>query len=413
MIKKRLLTFALLVVLLFSYSAQAFAVSATGACAIDFMTGEILYAKNAEQQLVPASTTKIMTLYIIYEKIADGTIAKDTLIPISRNAATLSVDSEYTNIPLSAGENVSVETLIKAITTVSACASCTAIAEYLCGSEAEFAKLMNKTAAELGISAYFVDSSGISNYNKISPAGLAMLTAEFIRKHPDILNYTKLPSVWIKGKKYTSTNLLLSQNSSYYYSGADGFKTGTTNAAGKCLVATAQKDGARVVTVVMKAPSNSARYIDTIEILNTAFSKSGYKNNYLYSTDIKVFIDGYEIPCCYYLGNGSTLCIMAENLASFGFDLTYNADALHISDNPAKEIYTMVPGDDEPMTPMFKILERSSKKVIMETQSGNFPLYTVFSLYGQTAISADELAKIFPSHWDDDNRELHLYTPAA
>ena len=415
MMKRKLIALFLLITLLLSEGVKAVDISAKGACTINYETGEIIYEKNAQEQMSTASLTKIMTLYIVFEKIADGTLSKDTLIPISQNAATLSGKSGYSNIPLTAGSSLPADTLIQAIVTVSACACCTAVGEYLCGSEAEFVKLMNETVADMEISAHFVDAAGISGDNTISPEGMAKLTYIFIKKHPDILNYTSKPTALVNGRYYSSTNLLISANSDFFYSGADGFKTGTTKRAGKCLVSTAVRDGGRIINVVMNSESNSSRYTDTIQLLNSAFSKINLKNTYLYSTDIKTFIDGYEIPCCYFLGEGSTLCVVAENLKSFGFDTQYdnNTDTLYIYDNPSKEIYTMVPGDDLPMQPIYKIYNRNTRKVVLVTDNGQYPLSTVFSLSGQTAISLDELCKYFPSSWEDSSRQLHLYKKAG
>ncbi len=409
MIKKRLIAFSVAVILLFSNAAHALAIEAVGACAIDSATGEVIYTKNEDKALTPASLTKIMTLYIIFEKIADGTISKDTLIPVSKNAAELSVASGYTNIPLSEGEKLPLDTLIKAITTVSACASCTAVAEFISGSEEAFAALMNKKAAELNIQAYFTDASGISDYNLISPKGLARLIYLFIKKHPDILNYTKTSVLYIKGKRYTSTNLLLSEDSRYFYSGADGFKTGTTNRAGKCLAATAVKDNRRIISVVMNSKTNASRYTDTIEILNSCFFS--LNTTYLYSTDIKAFIDGYEIPCAFFYGSNS-LYVVIENLASFGFDVhrDISTGVFYISDNPQKEAYTMVKSDLTPFVPMYKIIDKAPPSATLLTKNGNFSMNNVFSLNGQAAIALRDIAMHFPSYWDSEKREFHIYT---
>lgn len=411
MIKKRLTALLMLIVMLLPICGQAVDISAEGGCTINFETGEFIYEKNADTPMAPASMTKIMTLYIIFEKIADGSITKDTLIPISENAAQLSRTSAYTNIPLTAGESLSVETLIKAIVTVSACASCTAIGEYFCGSEDAFSKLMNEKAAEIGLSAYFADASGISNYNAITPRSMAYLTYVFIKNYPDILNYTSLQSAWINGKKYTSTNLLLSPGSKHYYSGADGFKTGTTNKAGKCLVSTAEKDGKRIINVVMKSPTNDSRYTDTIKLFNNAYSQPEYNPNYLYSTDIKAYINGFEIPCCYYMGKNNTLCVVAENLNSFGFDVHYDSSAstLYIYDNPAKEIDTMIPGDIEPMTPMYQILSDRHINVVLVKQDGQqHTLKNVYVLNGMCAVSLDELGTYFSYTWNGDTLSAML-----
>ncbi len=428
MMKKRVVALFVVAILLFSSTAQALDISAVGACSVDFETETIIYEKNIDNPMTPASLTKIMTLYIIFEKLADGTLTKDTLIPISEYAARFSRESGVSNIPLRSGDSVPLETLIDAIVIVSACASCTVVAEYISGTEYQFTLLMNQKASELGMEAYFTDSSGLSNDNVASPRAMALLACRLIKKYPDVLNYTKKTSAVILGRTYTSTNSLLSQNSSYYYSGADGLKTGTTSRAGNCLVSTAYRNGKRVIGVVMKA---SDRYKDSIALLNDAFSRisqnqagtnsssinssfgSKDKETYLYSTDIKAYIDDFEIPCCYsYQSKNPTLCVITTNLGSFGFDVTFDNEksTVYIQKNSEKPIYTMVPGDDEPMTPMYKILGTNNKKVVLVTPDGEYPLNTVFSLNGQSAISIDELAKHFSSSWSDTERKLRVYT---
>ena len=411
MTKLRILAIILLLSFSVSVSASAFDIAATGGYSMDFSTGKTLYEKNAHTPMVPASMTKIMTLFILFEELSSGNISKSTLVPVSQNAANEAARPGYTNIPLSTGENVSMDILIQAITTVSACGACTAVAEFLAGSEAEFVNLMNKKAAELGLNAVFADASGISPDTKITPASLGLLTKIFIEKYPDILNYTRAPSVTIKGKTYVSTNLLLKSGSGgYLYSGADGFKTGTTNAAGKCIVSTAVRNGRRVISVVMNAPTNADRYKDSIKILDNGFAQNIPSADYLYSTDIKAYIDGFKIPCFYYYGKLNTLCIVAENLRSFGFDVSFDdaSSTLYISDVRGKEIYTMVCEEDAPLTPIYKIRGINSVRAVLLKDGAEYPLDTVLNLNGMCAISFDELGKYFSYEWNGDTRSALL-----
>ncbi len=411
MTKIKVIAVILLLSFTVSLSASALGISATGGCSMDFETGEIFYQKNADTPMVPASMTKVMTLYLIFERLNSGELSKDTLVPISSNAEKEASRKGYTNIPLKAGTSVPLDTLISGIVTVSACGASTAAAEFIAGSEPDFVKLMNKKVAELGINAHFVDSSGISDYNTISPVAMATLVRSFIKNYPDILNYTKKPSVTINGTTYTSTNLLLkSRSGGYFYSGVDGFKTGTTNKAGKCIVSTASRDGHRIISVVMNAPTNADRYKDSTVLLDDAFARYGYGGNYLYTTDSRTYIDGYEIPCCYYPDQNKTLYVVAENLNSFGFDTHYDngSSTLYIYDTPSKEIYTMVPGDDEPMTPIYKINRNSDIKVVLVKNNVHYPLSKVYPLNGMCAISFEELGKYFSYSWDNTNRKALL-----
>ena len=146
------------------FSAQAsFAldISAEGACVLDFETSEFIYEKNADALLVPASLTKVMTLFLIFEGLERNDYTLDTKLPVSMNAAILSKNTEATNVRFNANDSYSIDELINMIVSVSACAACTVVAEYISGSEAEFAALMTKRAGELGLTAYFEDASGL------------------------------------------------------------------------------------------------------------------------------------------------------------------------------------------------------------------------------------------------------------
>lgn len=411
--KKRVLSIFVIIVLLISTGAHAFDVSGVGACTMDFESGEILYGKNLDMPLTPASLTKIMTLYIVYEKMADGQLSKDTPILISENAALLSEDPEASNIPLTAGEEISLDTLIDAMVTVSACASCTAVAEHISGSEEAFSALMNEKALSMGLQAYFTDASGLSDFNLITPRSVAALVREFIKKYPDILNYTKKSSVHIKGKEYKSTNKFMDIKDKNYYSAVDGFKTGTTTLAGKCLVSTATKNSTRVISVLMNAKTNLLRYSDSRALLDSAFERISYLNSNLFSTDIRAYVDGEEIPCCYSLGRKKALCITAENLNFYGFDTYYESESstLYIYKNSQKAVSPVsVEKTQEISVPVYRIYEQPSLKVVIIKEDGQHPLETVFSINGQCLISLDEVGALFEYNWDADTRTASLST---
>lgn len=412
MMKKRILSVALVFVLLFSVSASALDLSAGGACSMDFDTGEVYYSKNGNMQMTPASLTKIMTLYIVFEKMEEGAFTESTMVPISGNAAYLSRTGDASNIPLTAGKSLSVGTLIDAMVIVSACASCTAIAEYISGSEAEFANLMNDTAAKLGIEAYFTDSSGLSNYNLISPIGMAKLVREFITKYPRILDYTKKKSEKINGSTYSSTNKLIRANGSHYYIGADGFKTGTTSRAGNCLAATAKRGDTRIITVSMKSNGDWARYTDAKKLLDEGFYRAEYLGAHVFSTDIVTYINGYEIPCYYALGRRQALCITAENLKNYGFDTSYDADTqtLYVTQNREKQFTPISEAKVTPGLPLHKTFDQPDLKVVLVKDGQNIPLNIAISLNGLCCISVDELGSHYTKTWDDATRVVQLYT---
>ncbi len=263
-----LLTVVLALLLLGGTAAYA-DITATSGIAMDYDTGEVLYAKDIDTMRVPASMTKIMTAYIIYEELEKGNLTKDTMIPVSARAAKISRDSSYpTPVPLQAGASYSVDQYLKLIMVPSASASCIAVAEYIGGSEEAFVQRMNETAKRLGMTAQYQNCHG-ARPHYVTARSIAILIRDFIHRYPDILNYTSLHEISFGGRTYPNTNKLLS---SYYYAGADGFKTGTLAQAGYCLSATAQRDGHRVITVVMNASSTKTRHTDSIALLDAGFA---------------------------------------------------------------------------------------------------------------------------------------------
>lgn len=407
--KKSFICVLLAVCIIFTYSAAAFSYNAKGVCVVEMESGDALIEKNADISFTPASLTKIMTLYILYEKLESGEITKDTIIYASSNAQALSKPSDASNIPLVAGKGYSVDLMIKAMVVPSACAVCTMFAEYVSGSEAQFALLMNEKAAELGLTAYFTDASGLSDYNLITPRSVAKLVRLFIQKYPDILNYTSIKEIMVDGKVYKNTNLLLSDKK--YYEGADGFKTGTTSIAGKCLAATAQRDGTRIISVSMGSSTDKNRYADATEALNNGFGRADYLNSTIFSTDIRTFINGTEIPCYYFLGKEKALLLIAEELRGYGFDTTYSAaeNTLYISNN-SKKIFTPIEREEEKQSGLekYKIYMKSKPRVILKTMQGDVELKTVYSLNGLCMISVDELAKNYAYLWDNDTRSANI-----
>lgn len=413
MIKTRIFSLALAFVLLFAVSADALELNALGACSMNFETGEIYYEKNADVLMTPASLTKIMTLYIVFEKMAAGEFTEETLVRVSPYAASISRGTDATNIPLSEGDLLPMHSLIDAMTVVSACACCTVVAEYISGSEEAFALLMTQTARDMGIDAYFYDASGLSDYNLISPRGVAQLVRIFIEKYPRILDYTSKTKVVINGRKYDATNQLFPlKNSQFYYKGADGFKTGTTTMAGKCLAATATKDSSRVISVVMKTESNYYRYTDSHKILDDAFYHALYLEKNMFSTDIRAYINGAEIPCCYKMFGANELCITAEQLNLYGFDTHYDVSThtLYITENAQKEVSPLVCTKTEAGAIQHKIYKHPDLKAVLIKDGVENRLDTVVSLGGQCAISFDELGSYFTKVWNDEARTADIFT---
>lgn len=254
---------------------------AESAIVIDYDTGETIYAKDADSLRVPASMTKIMTAYIIFEELEAGNFTLDTMVPISAENARKSRDPDYpAMVALPSGGEVSVETLLKLILIPSASASCIVMAEFISGSEEAFVARMNQTAQRLGMVGEYENCHGAFPHY-LTARSVAILIREFIDRFPQILEYTSLPSVTFNGRTYPNTNKLLTD---YYYEGCDGFKTGTITEAGYCLSATAVRDGRRIIAVVMKSNNDAHRHTDTAAILDYGFQ--WLEQNSFYFDDI-------------------------------------------------------------------------------------------------------------------------------
>ncbi len=240
----------------------------SGIC-IDYDTGEVLYAKDVDSMRCPASMTKIMTAYIIYEELEKGNLTKDSLFFISDNARKISYNGNYPKaVPLN-DKYISVDQALKNILIPSASATCIVAAENISGSEEAFVERMNETAKRLGMKAEYKNSHGaIAHY--LTCRSVAILVREFINTYPDVLNYTSMTSMTYNGVTWTNTNGLLSN---YKYEGCDGFKTGTISAAGCCLASTAVRDGRRIIAIVMGAPDSYNRHTDSIKVLDYGFAE--------------------------------------------------------------------------------------------------------------------------------------------
>lgn len=272
-----LLIFALFLQIIAIYTpVEATNITAESAIVIDHNTGEILYEKNPDASMVPASLTKIMTAYIIFEEIEAGNLTKDSMIKVSKEAAKMSRNNSYPMaVPLQEGASYSVHKLLELIMIPSASASCYTVAEHISGSEQKFVQRMNKIAKDMGITANFKNSHGAKPHYTTARS-MAILVSRFINEYPNILDYTSLQSITFRGKTYKTYNRLITPDT---YTGVDGFKTGTIKEAGYCLATTAKRNGRRVISVVLKSSSNANRYNDSKKILDIGFAKQAQLNS--------------------------------------------------------------------------------------------------------------------------------------
>ena len=240
---------------------------------LNVTTGEEYYEKNVDTLRNPASLTKLMTTYMVYEAIGRGEISKASRVVISSHAAAVAADTSATNVPLTQGASYSVDELLQATLTVSACGAACALGEKLADSESAFAAKMTARAQALGWSMRFTDASGLDGNSRVTARALGSLASALLTKYPDVLNYTARTTITFRGKTYKTTNYLLS-GGTYAYSGADGLKTGTMSSAGRCLVATAQRNGHRLVAVVLGGSSDEVRFGDAVRMLDSGFARA-------------------------------------------------------------------------------------------------------------------------------------------
>ncbi|MBR5519498.1 MAG: serine hydrolase [Clostridia bacterium] len=249
-------------------------ISGSAGFMIELTTGTVLYDKNADAQMYPASTTKLMTALIATEYIEAGQMALDDVITFSYDAV-YGIPRDTMHISIDVGEELTVRQVLYAILLPSANEACLGMAEHIAGSASAFVAMMNEKAAELGMSnSHFVTTNGLHDDNHyMSPRDLATLMTECIR-HELLLDIMSTPSFEIaptnkcKDPRYlTSTNKLILTNSSYYNAKVVGGKTGFTTPAGNTLVTYAEYAGLQYITVIMKAPQGTT-FNDTAALVN-------------------------------------------------------------------------------------------------------------------------------------------------
>lgn len=241
----------------------------------------ILYENNAEEHLLPASVTKVMTLLLLMEQIDSGAISYQDKITCSENASNMG----GSQIWFKPGETLTVDECLKAICVVSANDVTMAVAEHIGGTESNFVGMMNEKAKSLGMeNTCFKNCHGIDEEGHYTCAkDIAIMSAELITKHPNILKYS---SIWMDTLRNGEFGLSNTNKLIKYYEGATGLKTGYTSNAGYNLSATATRNGTTFLAVVMKAPSSEIRNKEASELLNFGFST--YETKKLYEADYTI-----------------------------------------------------------------------------------------------------------------------------
>lgn len=247
---------------------EAPVVDAKSYAVLDFGSGELLAGSNPDAQVEPASITKVMTVYIAFDEIKKGRLKMDDTALISEKAWKQGIDSSESRMFLDVGSRVKIEDLLRGIIIQSGNDATLALAEHLAGSETAFAELMNTYAKTLGLTnSHFVDASGLPDPQHYTTArDLTLLARALIRDFPDEYKmFAEREFTW-HGIKQPNRNGLLEKDPS-----VDGIKTGHTSAAGYCLLASASRDGRRLISAVMGAPSWAGREQASLEVLNYGF----------------------------------------------------------------------------------------------------------------------------------------------
>lgn len=249
--------------------------SCTSAVLMEKETGQLLFDQNSHDKLEPASVTKVMTLLLVMEAVDSGRLSLEDMVTVSAYASGMGGSQVY----LKEGEQMSVDQMIKCVAVVSGNDCAVALAEHLAGSETAFVSRMNQRAQELGMTdTNFVNCTGLPAAGHLTSAhDIALMSRELILNHPTIRQYT---TIWMDSIRdgafgLTNTNRLIR-----FYPGATGLKTGSTDAAGYCISATAERDGMELIAVILKSPTTAQRFEDAKALLDYGFANYALVNVY-------------------------------------------------------------------------------------------------------------------------------------
>lgn len=261
---------------------------------IEAETGQILYEYNKDKLRPPASMAKMMSEYVILDAIKSGRIGWEDIVPVSKTAAA----TRGSGALLAEGETYTVRKLFENMSIFSGNDASVALAEYIAGSEEQFAKMLNDKAKDLGLSegAYFINATGLDRADMaVEPASLpgetqmtaydaALLARRIIQDHPDMLEFSKTTTTYLKpdDDRYLMTNwnwMLEGWKGTgndfdrlFSYEGLDGLKTGSTTRAGYCFTGTAERNGMRLISVVMGAKTMHNRFHETRKLMDYGFN---------------------------------------------------------------------------------------------------------------------------------------------
>jgi D-alanyl-D-alanine carboxypeptidase (penicillin-binding protein 5/6) len=254
--------------------------NAKSAILVEASTGKVLFEKNADEGLPPASMTKIMSMLLIMESIDNGTLSLNDEVVISKEAS----DMGGSQVFLNEGETYKVSELLKGIAIASGNDAVVAMAEKVAGSTSSFVQMMNDKAQELGLqNTTFINPHGLDAEGHKSSARDMSIIARELLKHEKILEFSSIYEEYLTKNDGTKTWLVNTNKLVRFYNGADGLKTGFTQSAGYCLTATAKRNNLRLISVVMGEDTSDLRSADTVKMLNFGFNT--YKANLIMEKD--------------------------------------------------------------------------------------------------------------------------------
>ena len=356
-----------------------FSVAAKAALLIDPDTEEILYEQNIHERLYPASVTKIMTCLLVLEAIEDGRLTRDTVLTASETAIS-AVPPDGSNVGIKVGEELTVDELLYCIMLSSANEGCNMLAEAIDGSISAFVARMNQKARDLGCEdTSFCNTNGLPDVNHYTTAWDLYLITKEACTYPDFMPlvdtiYHQVPATNMAEPRelYTTNYLISSYKTNYYiYQGAHGIKTGSTSAAGHCLVSSATRDDRNLLSVVLGADR-----VVTPEITLT----------YSFIETAKLFDHGFDDF------DRKVLLAADELVGEVGVELSQQQNTVKV--HPSQEIERLVPADLDPVKDVDRIITYEAESVEAPVTKGqvmgHITLQSGDTVYGTADLLADE-----------------------
>lgn len=248
---------------------EDFAPNGKSAILVDNLSGKVLYEKNADEKLAPASMTKLASMLMVMEAIDNGNLKYEDKVTISEEAANMGGSQVF----LQAGEVYTVYDLLKSVAIASGNDAVVALAEKIGGSQSGFIDMLNKRLKEIGATnTNFVNAHGLDAEGHYSTARDMSIIARELLKHPKILEFTSIYEEYLEKNDGSRIWLVNTNKLVRFYDGVDGLKTGFTKTAGYCLTATASKNNFRLISVVMGEDTSENRSSDIVKMLNYGFN---------------------------------------------------------------------------------------------------------------------------------------------